>query len=68
MNKIYYFSNVIPMFLLTIVEQRHEFLNWDHKTKSWTLLTLYCTKSWWGQVVTDNQGLTKKQRKITMLL
>ncbi len=36
---------------------------WDRKPKSRTLLALYCTKSWWEQVVTDNQGLTEKWHK-----
>ncbi len=30
---------------------------WDRKPKSQTVLALYCTKSWWEQVETDNQGL-----------
>ncbi len=34
--------------------------NWDHKPKSRTLLALYCTKCWWEQMITDNQGLTEK--------
>ncbi len=39
------------------------FPNRDRKLKSRTLLTLYCTKSWWEKAVTDNQGLTGKGHK-----
>ncbi len=41
----------------------HNFFNWDRKPNSGTLLALYCTKSWWEQVVTDNQSLTEKPHK-----
>ncbi len=40
---------------------------WDYKSKSQTLLALYCTKSWWEQVVTDNLGMLKNSTNITVL-
>ncbi len=43
-------------------------LDWDRKLKSRTLLALYCTKSWWEQVVTDYQGMLSSKLKSRTLL